>query len=26
VGGLRVDPKDDKAGTLLIAVTQAVEK
>jgi hypothetical protein len=26
VGGLSVDPKDPKAGTLLIAVTQAVEK
>jgi hypothetical protein len=26
VGGLRVDPKDEKSGTLLIAVTQAVEK
>lgn len=26
VGGIRVDPNDPKAGTLLIAVTQAVEK
>jgi hypothetical protein len=26
VGGLRVDPQDEKAGTLLIAITQAVEK
>ena len=26
VGGIRVDPSDEKAGTLLIAVTQAVEK
>ena len=26
VGGIRVDPDDEKAGTLLIAVTQAVEK
>ena len=26
VGGIRVDPADEKAGTLLIAVTQAVEK
>jgi hypothetical protein len=26
VGGIRVDPSDPKAGTLLIAVTQAVEK
>ena len=26
VGGLRVDPQDPKAGTLLIAVTQAMEK
>ncbi|MCA1827598.1 MAG: hypothetical protein ABR567_15135 [Myxococcales bacterium] len=26
VGGLRVDPQDPKQGTLLIAVTQAVEK
>jgi hypothetical protein len=26
VGGLRVDPNDDQAGTLLVAVTQAVEK
>jgi hypothetical protein len=26
VGGLKVDPQDAKAGTLLIAVTQAVEK
>jgi hypothetical protein len=26
VGGIRVDPNDEKAGTLLIAVTQAMEK
>ena len=26
VGGLRVDPKDPKAGTLLIAITQEMEK
>jgi len=26
VGGIKVDPKDPKQGTLLIAVTQAVEK
>ncbi len=26
VGGLRVDPQDAKAGTLLIAVTQGMEK
>ena len=26
VGGIRVDPADEKAGTLLIAITQAVEK
>jgi hypothetical protein len=26
VGGLRVDPRDEKAGTLLIAVTQETEK
>ena len=26
VGGIRVEPKDPKQGTLLIAVTQAVEK
>jgi hypothetical protein len=26
VGGIRVDPHDEKAGTLLIAVTQAMEK
>ena len=26
VGGLQVDPQNPQAGTLLIAVTQAVEK
>jgi hypothetical protein len=26
VGGIKVDPADEKAGTLLIAITQAVEK
>ena len=26
VGGIRVDPADEKAGTLLIAITQEVEK
>ncbi len=26
VGGIRVDPKDDKAGKLLIAITQEMEK
>ena len=26
VGGIRVDPRDEKAGKLLIAITQEVEK